>query len=392
MPIVVRTGSTDAVPVNPAEWRGWIATEVNYELNNIAASFSIDMTNIGRCEQFANEPFPLYPQTPVRVYAVDNQGENPQLLLTGFVDTDNPIEDPTQAIVAITGRSVGGDLVDCHHVRDGLDGWLWRNATALEIAVDVVSRFGGGFGIPIGSDVPMEAIDEYRATIGDTAFEILDILARREGAVLHALPDGSIRFQRASRERVGFTIHCPRDTETVHDFTRRYSEYHARGQRHGYDDADPNAAADVRAFITDDLVGRYRPRLVQPEGSVDEADALRRIQWQRARDRGDSLRMELSVPCFTDPSGALWRTNTRVWVNRPYHNVNRELLIAGVSFRSDNDEGDVTRLLLKPVEAYETEPRTRSRLSKSRASKPKTSVTASPVAAADAADYSGFDL
>ena len=390
MPIVVRTGTTNAVPVNPGEWRGWIATEVSYELNNIAAGFSIEMTNIGRCEQFADEPFPLYPQTPVRVYAVDDQGENQQLLLTGFVDTDNPVQDPTQAIVNITGRSVGGDLVDCHHVREGLDGWLWQNQTALEIARDVASRFGGGFGIDIQSDISLEAIEEYRATIGDTAFEILDILARREGAILHALPDGSIRFQRASNERVGFTIHCPRDTETVHDFTRRFSEYHARGQRHGYDDADPNEPADVRAFITDDLVGRYRPRLVQPEGSVDEDDALRRIQWQRARDRGDSLRMELSVPCFTDPDGALWRTNTRVWVDRPYHNVHRELLIAGVSFRSDNDEGDTTRLLLKPVEAYETEPRTRSRLSKSRAK--AVSVAATPVAAADAALYSGFDL
>ena len=378
MPLLVRTGTTDAVPSNPAEWRGWIASEVSYEINNVAASFNIEMTNIGRCEEFSDQPFPLYPQTPVRIYAVDERGENQKLLLTGFVDSDNPIQGD-EHIVRISGRSTGGDLVDCHHVRETRDGWLWTGKTALEIARDVTARFGGGFGIPVFSDIEFEPIDEYRATIGDTAFEILDMLARREGAILHAQPDGSIRFQRASRERVPYTIHCPRDTETVHDFTVRFSEYHARAQRHGYDDTDPIAAADVRAFLTDDLIDRYRPRLVQPEGSVDEADALKRIQWQRARDRGDSLQMELSIPCFTDPNGDLWRTNTRVWVDRPYHNVHRELLIAGASFRSDSDEGDVTQLLLKPSEAYETEPRVRQRLSKARTN-------------TDDGFYSGFDL
>lgn len=382
MPITVRTGNTDAVPVNPAEWRGWISTEVSYNINDIAASFDIEMTNVGRCDGFGAGEFPLYPQTPVRIYADDS------LALTGHTEIDGPIQGEDDYLVRVSGRSLGGDLVDCNHVRPSQDGWLWQNQTALDIARDVVSQFGGGFGISVNSDVDLSPIDEYRATIGDTAFEILDILARREGAILRAMPDGSIRFQRAGSERVGFTIHCPKDTESIHDFTRRFSVYYARGQKHGYDDADPNAAADVRAEAQDTSVGRYRPRLVQPEGSVDTQDALRRIQWQMARDRGDSLQLELTIPCFTDPNGDLWRVNTRVWVDRPYHNVNRELLIAGVTFRSDGDTGDTTRLLLKPVEAYEVEPRQRTRLSRA--------VTASsvsvPVGAADASLYSGFEL
>lgn len=379
MPITVRTGNTDAVPVNPAEWRGWISTEVSYNLNDIAASFSIEMTNVGRCEGFGASEFPLYPQTPVRIYADDN------LALTGHTEIDNPIQNESDYLVRVSGRSLGGDLVDCNHVRDNLDGWIWRGLTALEIARDVVSRYGGEFDIAVESDVDLSPIDEYRATIGDTSFEILDVLARREGVLLRAMPDGSIRFQRAGSERVGFTIHCPKDTESIHDFTRRFSEYYARGQRHGYDDANPDPAADVRAEASDSLVGRYRPRLVQPEGSADEADALRRIQWQRARDRGDSLQLDLSLPCFTDPNGELWRVNTRVWVERPYHNVNRELLIAGVTFRSDTQSGDTTRLLLKPVESYEVEPRQRTRLSRA-------AVAEATASAADASAYSGFEL
>lgn len=353
MPLTIRAGRENLVNVEPQTFDGWISTRLEYGLNDIASRFTITVSNKGRCD---GGEFPLPAQTPVSILA---DGE---LALTGWVDDDGPSEDRRDHRVTITGRSRGGDLVDCSHYRESDDGWEWEGQTALQIAQDVVAPFEG---ISVSSPLSFDAIDEFRATMGDTAFMVIEELARREGVLMVALPDGSISLERAARDREPFVLNCPTTTTARHSYSQRFSEYHARGQQHGYDNADADDAADVRGSITDDKVARYRPRIIQPEGSVTQAEALRRIQWQRARDRGDSLTLRLRLPGFQSPSGEIWRVNRRLWVERPRFSVQHELLIAAVAFTSDNTDGDMTELLLKPPAAYEPEPRIRRSLQRS---------------------------
>jgi prophage tail gpP-like protein len=66
---------------------------------------------------------------------------------------------------------------------------------------------------------------------------------------------------------------------------------------------------------------------------------------------GKSRRVRYTVPGWRGSSGALWKPNTKVWVEDAFLELERELLISNVVF-SLTDQGTVTELQVAPVDAY----------------------------------------
>jgi len=166
--------------------------------------------------------------------------------------------------------------------------------------------------------------------------------------VLDRASDRAYSFALAGYERASF----------VSDYSQRFSEYTAKGQQHGQDFDNPEDASRVTASTTDKAIGRYRPKIIRPEGSVNKLQAQKRINWQANRDLGKSLRFTATMTGFRDQAGDLWQKNRLIYVKDDRLGVDNLLLIESLRFRQAPRDGvgSVTELTLVHPGAYALEP------------------------------------
>ncbi|QCP50153.1 hypothetical protein FAZ95_13780 [Trinickia violacea] len=394
--------------VDGLTFEGWKSVKVTQSIKHGAIAFGLDVTErwYGRSEAWR-----IQPGASARLF-IDGT-----LVCTGYVDALEIQIGETEHTVNISGRSKAGDLIDSSTV---VPGGNFRGADAMSIISAIVKPYGIGIHTDPESDAPSrvanarfngkgaaivkktskggkgksgtgarsagrQRIGNFEINQGEKAYDTIQRLCKLSGLLVFSRPDGDLQIARSGSDRYSFALPHVKHAAAKFDWTKRFSQYIAKGQQSDPDFGNVGSAAVVwtnaqhaayvkkaqahlapSATVNDPAIAnytsptgktttRYRPCIVRPEGPTDPGVTLERAQWQMSRDYGESVNLKVTVQGFHAPDGSLWQVNRLIRVTDDRLNLDHELLIASVEHRKDAS-GTVTEMELAPQGAYTPEP------------------------------------
>lgn len=347
--------------IGDREYLGWMNVRITRSLEQLAATFDVE---IHERWPTLDRPWQIRPFDPCEVYI----GED--LLIAGHVDVYSAGFGANEHAVRITGRSKTADLVDC---MSELPGTEFRNADLGAIARAICAPFG----IEVVAEADLGApfnIAAFEKT--ETAFSFLERLARLRGVLLTDDPRGRLLITRTGQAPAAGQLVQGENVLTGKcelNVSKRFSRYVVLSQLGSLATISPTGNTlpeqlqpggedqpDVQGVAVDPQVPRYRPHVSMAESSSTAPEASQRARWQAAHAAGRSVRGQMTVVGWREDDGALWAVNRMVPCRVPFLQLDRDLLIAGVTFQLDA-QGRRTELELGPPEGFTPEPLSQER-------------------------------
>lgn len=318
---------------------GWTSCEVGRSLEAIAGTFSVPVSLV------PGQPRPISRGQQVQVLL----GDKP--VVNGYVLAAQVFYSRNDCGLMVSGRDRAGDLVRCSAIHRG---GQWRRAGLERIATDLVAPFG--LAVRVETDLG-DPIQDFKLQHGETVVEALARAARLRGVLVTRSDEGQVLLTRAGNKlfpgviRRGWNVVDLREIGSDED---RHSEYIVYGQSITADSFE--AARGLKARALDPEMGRYLPLLVNAQGNVT-ATELRDLAEHTLRvRRGHSMGFRYRVEGWTF-QGEPWPVGQRVLIEDDVAGIpGEEWLITSARATLDVREGDVTELVVRPVESYDSRP------------------------------------
>lgn len=355
----------------------WSRAELVRDLSEISGSFRLELRDAARHASF---PFADLMDARALVEAgleaqltIDGQAE-----LIGWVDEINPQCRGGQVSVTVSGRDKTADLIDCAATVTGP--WEYRGQKLDQIAKSILAPYG----LEVRADVDVgDAFDRFVIEVGETAMSAIEKGARQRQVLLVSDGLGALVLTRSGKQRGPADLVFPggnvSESAGWSSMRERYSAYHvvaqaerAGGRRRNSAKLDVTAeplgtggtasaaaaehelgGVNIAATAKDEEVTRHRPFVAMARTQLTAKAAQDQADWMARVSRAASLKVEHLVRGYGD--GRPWRPNELVAVRDSFQNVNRDLIVAGLS-KEFGDWGAVTRLRLTGPEAFDMEP------------------------------------
>jgi prophage tail gpP-like protein len=319
-------------------FQGWTQSEVERSLETIAGTFSVPITLV------PGHPPAIKRQDQVEVLI------NKTVVISGFVLSAEPFYRRDDCGMRIIGRDRTGDLVRCTAIHKG---GQWRKVKIDRIVRDLVA--------PFGIDVVVQAdiggpITEFKLSHGEPVLDALSRVARLRGVLVTRDDQGRLLLTRAGQQRFEGVIARGMNVISMDGIgtdEQRHSEYVAYGQ-HSAEGMDFESSRSQTAKAFDAEIKRYLPLVVNADGSHLAGDLKALVEHTARVRRGHAYGFKYVVEGWTF-NGKPWPLNARVLVYDDIAGLHGdEWLICSVRQTCDLREGDVTELVVRPIEAYDT--------------------------------------
>lgn len=323
-------------------YRGWREVEISRSLDNLSAAFRLKVTDL-------RAGLTAWPLQEGDTAEVRLDGD---VVLTGRIDVWAPSLSAEDHSIAIAGRDLTADLIDCSCI---LTPGSWRKITLADLAAKVAAPYGLDVEIDAGLDIG-SPFDQAQVNPGETAWEVIERHARQRGVLVTSTADGKIRLTRP-----GFVAQAGPIVEggnmlegsAEHSAAERYGRYIVKAQRRGKAGLYGKQASEVSVEIADpEVVRSERALLVIAETGLDLAEARKRAEWERAVRVGRASRARVTVDSWRDEAGELWTVGQSVTVQAPTLRIVGQVLIAGVTYILD-DSGERAEIDLVRLGAYQ---------------------------------------
>jgi len=322
--------------INGHDFTGWTAATISMSIDQCSDAFSLtapfDSTDPAVKAAFIPRAY-----QDVKVYIGDD------VVLTGRVEKVAPHTGRDGRSINVQGRSLTAALVDC-----SIDGELEFSGMTLAA---ISRKLCKPFGIAVRADYDTTEIDVASAKYGQAPYDFLSSLAGPRSMLLNSSYTGQLVITDgkaiASRDPIATLIEGKAPLLSVDpdfDSTQCFSYYKVSSQY----DGEP----DVNARVDDASVKRYRPRLVEQDGSG--SDARLGASWERSKAYAASMTVGAQISGWRRPDGNRWAERQLITLQAPGAMLAREVkwLIAGIIHKLSADEGQVTDLRLVPPETY----------------------------------------
>jgi prophage tail gpP-like protein len=334
-----RDAAQITLSVNGQAYVGWLQSEVSRDLESISATFSVPISLP------AGFVPPIKRQDLVRVEI------GKTLVCTGYVLAAQAFYNARDCGVVIMGRDRTGDLIRASAIHAG---GQWRNVGLDRICRDILAPFG--LELVVEADIGAPVVD-FKLAHGETALDALARAAKLRGVILSRDAAGRVVLAKAGKKKFKGTIRRGWNVIEMRDIgtdEQRHSEYIVYGQSHTV--ASFEAARGLKAKAVDAEMQRYSPLIINAQGNTTQAE-LQALADHTARvRRGHSMGFAYTVEGWTF-EGEAWPLNERVAI---YDDVaglaGDEWLITSVRQTCSLQNGDVTELVVRPVEAYDSVP------------------------------------
>lgn len=319
-------------------YHGWEDVSVQLGMEQLAGSFELTLTDRWPGQA---EPRPI------------KQGQScvlklaGQVVISGYIDDVEITLDATSRSLRVRGRDKTGDLVDCSVLVTKTQPGAWKNRTLLQIATDVCKPFG----IAVRAETKLGNIRSATVQEGETAYELLDRLAKQAGVLL--LTDGTGVLVIASpRETVMGQITEGKDLlsgSASSSWRERYSRYVLKGQRPASNEDTAAGPAHISAGATDAEITRYRPLVVIADG---HSSPQTHVAWEARVRNGRSTRAQVTVLGWLR-NDELWLPNYCVRLVSAGLQTDDVLMIASVTFTLNSSQGFRTSLELADPASFD---------------------------------------
>lgn len=327
-------------------YTGWTSASVNRSIENVAGQFQL-----GVAKRIGVSVKALRPGQALKLTV------NDQAVVTGWLDDFEADISDTDFSLTISGRDKTGDLVDCAAVYPG---GMWSGRTLAQIAADLCQPFGIAVRWLVTDAAAGKPFHSFKLEHSETVYEALGRAARMRGVLMTSNADGDLVFTQAGTASAG-TLELGKNllsinySDSWHD---RFSQYkvvggHACGGSIGDAITDVAQVTGPSATVTDPEVTRYRPTLKIADHNITQQTAWARADHERRHAIAKSRRLSATVEGFYRDDGVLWDVNSIVTVTAAELEIDAEpLLIAGIAYKVDDENGLQTELTLAPREGF----------------------------------------
>jgi len=327
------------VRVNGVGYAGWLQSEVDRDLEAICGTFNIPVSLT------PGAPPAIKRQDEIEIYIGETR------VITGYVLAAEPFYRRNDCGMRILGRDRTGDLVRTSAVHKG---GQWRGATLERIARDLVAPYGIEVKVDADIGAPIQDMKLYH---GETVLSALSRAARLRGVLV--APDGGGRLLLTKAGKLKFKGAIVRGQNVIAmdgigTDEQRHSEYIAYGQSNCVDDFE--SARGLKASAKDDEINRYLPLVINADGNTTRAELQALVDHTVRVRRGHAYGFRYLVEGWTF-EGEAWPLNQRVPIYDDIAGLDgAEWLITGVKQTCSRQDGDVTEVTVRPIEAYDTVP------------------------------------
>jgi prophage tail gpP-like protein len=327
------------VVVNGQTYDGWLQSEVERSLESLAGTFSI--------------PVSLVPGNPPAIKRQDavEVRIGTKAVINGYVLAAEPFYSQLDCGMHVVGRDRTGDLVRCSAI---FKGGQWRNVKIDRIIKDIVQPFG--LDVVVDTDIG-GLLQDFKLNHGETALDAVSRAARLRGVLVTRDDAGRVLLTRAGQLRFKGSIVRGQNVISMAGAgtdDNRHSQYFAYGQSNTI--ADFEAARSLKATSVDEEMKRYLPLVINAEGNTTGGELQTLVDHTKRVRRGHAYGMRYRVDGWTF-EGEPWPLNQRVVIYDDVAGLDgTEWLICAVKQSCDLKYGDVTDLLVRPIESYDTAP------------------------------------
>jgi prophage tail gpP-like protein len=332
--------------VGDRQLAGWEEIAITLRAEGFPNSFSVSLSSA--------DPIDNQPIVPRAGDKCSVQIGN-DLVITGYVDRDSESGNDTTHTIALTGRGMTQDLVDCS--AEWESGQIIRG-NALQIAEKLVLPYGIKVELGPGAKVGPEAIG-WNLNYGETAAEIIQKFARNAGLLAYEDPRGHLILGTVGVVRAASGVVYGKNVQAwsaENSMDGRYSEIVCCAE-------SMNALSDLPGSdfydkATDPNVPRHRLLYVVVENVAADPREFTstKAKWDAARRAGRAAVVHATVDSWRDKDGKLWAPNTLVPIDLPGNRAGKELVVGEVVFRRSSDSGTTADLMLMPRAAFVPEP------------------------------------
>lgn len=327
------------------------------------AMCSISMENV--CGQFSfastpdeNGSFPIKIDDSVNVFADGIK------VMTGYVEALDGSDDKESNDISLSGRGKLCDLVDSS-LRDPIE-FSGRVSLADIIAI-VLADIGLDIDV-IEEDVtlPPEPFEDWEIEspeIGQSGFDFIEKLARKKQVLLASDKDGNLILTRASN--IIFPAHLKKkkngqdnnilSSSLTLDHSKVFNQIFIASQLNPINQEANVRPKDLVSIVSSPAVNSKirtsRQLVINSEESIDGFTANQRAIWEANIRRARSLSYIVIVQGHS-VNGQLWIPNIIISVDDDFRGVHGNMRIKAVTYLSNLEEGNTTRLELTYKDAY----------------------------------------
>lgn len=334
-----REKATITVVVEGKPYQGWLQSEVTRDLETLSGRFSVPVSLD-----------PLNPPDIKRGYAIQVLIGGVQVI-NGYVIAAAPFYRGNDVGMRVIGRDRTGDLVRCAAMHAG---GQWRNVGLERITKDLIKPFG--LELVVEADLG-PAIPDFKLYHGETVCDVLARATRMRGVLVTRDDLGRVVLTKAGKNRFDGAIVRGLNVISMEDIgsdDQRHSDYIAYGQSTVVDDFE--AARQIKATARDDEITRYMPLVINADGNNTATEVQALVDHTARVRRGHAYGFNYLVEGWTW-KGKPWPVNERVPIWDDVAGLRGdEWLICSVKQTCSLKDGDVTELVVRPIEAYDTVP------------------------------------
>lgn len=331
--------------VDSQQWDGWTEMSITSSLETIAGEFDLTVTT----QWSEASPRVIRQGMPCTVALGSDT------VVTGYIDDFIPSYDAENVSIRVTGRDKTGDLVDSSVVHKS---GQWKGVRLEKLAEEICKPYGVAV---INETDTGEAFPSVALEQGETAFDLLDRLAKQRGVLLTADGLGRLVITRASTKRAGVALVLGKNILAARgrfSWRERNSQYIVKGTTSAggstWDEQPAKVTGGRQTIVDDNEINRYRPKILVNEDSLTVGGANTRGEWFKARMLGEANSTEITLAGWREngDSGPLWQKNQLVDIDDPVQNLKTTWLIKTVTF-TEGDNGRICVLTLVPPESMD---------------------------------------
>lgn len=366
--------------VGSGDYDAWTRVAIIRDLGEIAGSFDLEIDDLGRTA--AALPAGLHGSAvPFQKYQEVKLYLDGDLVMWGWVDGVSPSIAVGTVGCRVYGRDKTGQMVDC--AAAPLGPVEYKRIRLERLAEILAAPWGITVRVEVDTGDPIEKVS---IDTGETAMSVLEKYARKRACLLVSDGVGGLVITRSGQGRAPGDLTFPGNVGSsrgTFDGRKQYSLVYVKGQAgHAAGKRKKKAALDRTATPLDDPVGAeadadapsgresrgvallgvayddtvpiYRPavKTSRAHGSLMEADT--EAKWWVSTARGHAEHVDYTLPDWR-ANGRLWRPNEMTRVKDTYQQVDKDLLVAGVTINYDA-QGSRAELRTCGREAYELLP------------------------------------
>jgi prophage tail gpP-like protein len=343
-PATPKGGDELTLIIHGKEWSGWQRVQLMRSMETVPASFSVEGTD--------NPDIDIKPGDPCQVKLGGD------LVLTGYIDRYSATVTPETHTVRITGRSKSQDLTDCAaFIGDKENPTYLASCTALSIAQALAKPYDVTVASMSG---PGKTVPQFPLNLGETAWEVIDRLARVSALIAYDMPDGSLMLANAGTEKMasGFVQGENLESAAVNfSMDIRFREYEGFHLSTLALTTGDQGHIQRGVIAKDEAVPRFRKHIIISEQVDQDGYTLeKRVNWEKNRNIGRSTAATVVCDSWRDKSNNLWAPNHVAPIKIPLLKLPDASWTIGQVVYTRDENGTHAQVTLMPASAFEPEP------------------------------------